>query len=151
MSNDTYFNKVASQFVDPRLLGLASLDKAYEQWIHGTFYRLNVYFNKAVVIKHVQVGSELKYLPNNSYELFIFFIISERSILFFQVPSHTIPDLWPSVGGVLGLWAGISVISSLEIISLIFSFCHINLIKAFYGRNESNTKVKDLGDEGSKT
>ena len=51
--NDNNFNNTST--VDSSLLGLESLHKAYEQWVHGTFYRLNVYFNKAVVIKHAQV------------------------------------------------------------------------------------------------
>ena len=62
-----------------------------EQWVKKHFARVNIYFTDTEVESHE------------------------------QVPSVGMADLWSSIGGVLGLWAGISIITVVEIINLIYN------------------------------
>ncbi len=81
---------------------LSSLKEAETKWVKDTFYRLNVYFQDQIVELHQQVLSQ------------------------------SFADLWSSIGGVCGLWLGISSITVVEIIEL----C-INMLKSCF-RSDSN-------------
>ena len=46
-----------------------------------------------------------------------------------QVPSYGLVDLWSDIGGILGLWAGISIITVLEILSFVGRLFGILMMK----------------------
>ncbi len=71
------------------LRNLSSLQEAQEKWIRQSFYRLNIYWLESSVEVHNQV---LKI---------------------------DIADLFSGIGGVLGLWTGISVITMVEFMAFI--------------------------------
>ncbi|XP_064625180.1 amiloride-sensitive sodium channel subunit beta-like [Lineus longissimus] len=66
-----------------------------------------------------------------------------------QKPSYLIPDFLADVGGTLGLWAGISVLTGAELIMLIISIARF-LAQTFTGRTDSNEKCKTGKDGESK-
>ncbi len=59
------------------------------KWIKESFYQVNIYFHQTAVEQHV------------------------------QEPSFSFPDLCSSIGGILGLWAGFSLMTIIEICSYI--------------------------------
>ena len=73
------------------LLQSNSLSELQSKWIGEYFYRLNVYFCEPDVTVHR------------------------------QVPSFSFGDFWSGVGGVLGIWAGASVLTLLEVFSFLGS------------------------------
>ena len=74
---------------------------ARNDWVYNTFFHVNIYFRDSTVV--VQK----------------------------QVPSITLSDFWSSIGGILGLWAGVSIITVIEVISLI-----ADLIKVTFTYNK---------------
>ena len=40
-----------------------------------------------------------------------------------QIPSYSLADLLSGVGGVLGLWAGVSVLTAVETFQFLFKSC----------------------------
>ncbi len=60
------------------------------KWVKDSFYRVNIYFRQSAVEQHKQVAS------------------------------ISVADFWSSVGGILGLWVGFSIITIIEVLSYIF-------------------------------
>ncbi len=81
------------------------LEQLKLRWVKDSFYRLNVYFKKSTVEQHIQVAS------------------------------FSLADLWSGVGGILGLWLGISVMTIIEV----FSFVFYSITNCFKGKNKTNT------------
>ncbi len=90
-------NKTMIPSINPRHLNLNSIEEAEIKWVHDSFYRLNIFFKESVVQVHKQV---LEYGP---------------------------ADFWSSLGGILGLWAGISIITVIELLEFLG-----HLLKVFY-------------------
>ena len=67
-----------------------TVDELNTKWVKESFYRLNIYFRQSTVEQHS------------------------------QIPSFTFADLWSGIGGILGLWVGISVITIIEMCTFIF-------------------------------
>ena len=78
-----------SPHVPKSLLKSDTLEDLHQKWIKESFYRLNIYFSEPFVTCHN------------------------------QIPSFSFEDFCSGIGGVLGLWAGASVLTILEL----FSFC----------------------------
>ena len=76
-----------------------SIEQTEMNWIKKNFHRLNVYFMKSTIEKHE------------------------------QMPKFGFTDLFSNVGGVLGLWVGVSFIKIFEILVL---GCQIILEKICY-------------------
>ena len=68
-----------------------TVSEAQEKWLRDSFYRLNIYFKETLV----------------QYQR--------------QIPSYSLADLWSDVGGVLGLWAGVSVVTVIETFHFLLS------------------------------
>ena len=81
--------------LDGALMKADTLEDALVNSVDNSFYRLNVYFQRGTVEKHK------------------------------QVPANGMVDLFSSMGGVLGLWVGSSVLSVIELGYLIVDVCHI--------------------------
>ncbi len=89
------------------------------KWVKDSFYRLNVYFRQSTVEQHTQVAS------------------------------FSFADMWSGVGGILGLWAGVSVMTLIEVFSFIVNFvkncikrdCHSNMTKV--ENIENNSRADD--------
>ena len=96
--------------LNPSHLNLANIEEAEKKWIKETFYRLNVYFRSTEVEMHTQM---LSYTP---------------------------ADLWSGIGGILGLWAGLSIITVLEFAELIISLlrCMLNCSETKHNSNNIN-------------
>ena len=108
---DIKIESLARVGFDPNLVKLAILgdQAAYsaivgerflaerKEWVYNSFFHVNVYFRDTAVTNQE------------------------------QVPSVTLSDLWSSIGGILGLWAGVSVITVIEVVSLVG-----NLIKSLF-------------------
>ena len=86
-----------------------TLEDALVNWVDNSFYRLNVYFQRGTVEKHK------------------------------QVPATGMVDLLSSMGGVLGLWIGSSVLSVIELGYLIVDICLI--LQKSCGKNVKRVKV----------
>ena len=109
--------------IDPELLKLAALGNqaAYDSivgleykaerndWIYNSFFHVNVYFKDTTVSKKE------------------------------QVPSVSLSDLWSSIGGILGLWAGVPIITVIEVVSLVARLINISI----YGKVKK-TNVKPV-------
>ena len=91
-------NMSLSPHVPESLLKSDTLGELHQRWVKESFYRLNIYFSEPFVICHK------------------------------QVPSFGFEDFFSGVGGVLGLWAGASVLTLLEL----FSFCGHLFIKSVH-------------------
>ena len=105
--------------INPSHLNLASIEEAEKKWIKESFYRLNIYFKSANVETYTQV---LSYTP---------------------------ADLWSGIGGILGLWAGLSIITVVEFMELITS-----LLRSMLNCNEAkhNGNITNLDPQaGNKT
>ena len=81
------------------------------KWVKESFYQVNIYFHQTAVEQHV------------------------------QEPSFSFPDLCSSIGGILGLWAGFSVMTIIEIWSYIVTVIYNGYKKANVMRK---TKVIDV-------
>ncbi len=79
------------------------------RWVWDSFYRLNVYFRESTVEQHIQVAS------------------------------FSFADLWSGIGGILGLWLGISVMTIIEIISFFANLMTIFCKKKNPVSENSNT------------
>ncbi len=66
-----------------------TLHELNAKWVKESFYRVNIYFRQTSVLQHI------------------------------QEPSVSFPDLCSSIGGVLGLWVGFSVMTIIEVWSFI--------------------------------
>ena len=66
-----------------------------KEWVRKNFVRLNIFFEDKTL---------------------------EMTV---QIPSYGLVDLCADIGGILGLWAGISIITVIEIVSFIFNLCVI--------------------------
>ncbi len=90
-------------------LHLNSVDEAQEKWVQDSFYRVNIYFKQPIVEVHKQI------LNSN------------------------MADLWSAVGGILGLWLGLSVVGAVEILQLIAKLFQILFTKVLF-----KTEVRPL-------
>lgn len=86
-----------------------NLEDALVRWVGNTFYRLNVYFKQGTVEKHT------------------------------QFPTYSTVDLWSSIGGILGLWIGCSVLSIMELGYLVMDICWA--MHKFCGNRNKKSKV----------
>ncbi len=75
------------------------------EWVEKSFVHVNLYFNDVIVQQQE------------------------------QVVSLSLADLWSSVGGVLGLWAGISIITVVEIVNLLITIVTL-LVAKIKNRNK---------------
>ncbi len=75
--------------IPEKYYSMSSLNELKKTWVKESFYRLNVYFRQIAVEQHTQVAS------------------------------FSFADMWSGVGGILGLWAGLSVMTIIEIITFI--------------------------------
>ncbi len=107
-------NKTMIPMLNPAHLGLESLEQAEIDWIRGSFYRLNVYFAEPVV--EVQR----------------------------QVLHYSEADLGSGIGGILGLWAGLSIVSIIEFIEYSITVC--KLVK--FRRKSPKKKEKYHNENG---
>ncbi len=94
-------NKRIIPMVSPQHLNLDSVEEAEVKWVQDSFYRLNVFFKAPVVEVHKQV---LNYGP---------------------------ADLGSSLGGILGLWAGISLITIIELLEFLCQLIKVMSHKVF--------------------
>ena len=85
VSWELFVNATLRPEIDKTLLDYIDVEDSLAQWIKTHFYRLNVYFRETAYEHHTQV---------------------ERISL---------TDLLSGIGGTLGLWCGISVITAVEI------------------------------------
>ncbi len=79
-------NKTMIPSINSQYLNLSSVEQAEIKWVKDSFYKLNIYFKEPVVQIHRQV---LDYGP---------------------------ADFWSALGGILGLWAGVSIITVIELL-----------------------------------
>ena len=86
-------------------MSVLSLDEVVylSEWIHKNFVHLNVYFKTKVIQQRV------------------------------QSPSFDMASLWCNVGGILGLWVGISVVSVTEGLVMV---CKLFLVVFAYTVNK---------------
>ncbi len=125
-TNKTKFEDVnAKQFksgtviiptVPDSLKNQSSLQEAQEKWIRQSFYRLNIYWMESSVEVHNQV------LKIN------------------------IADLFSGIGGVLGLWTGISVITMVEFMAFIATVGKI-VCQYYSGMFKQNTQVVSVNKQ----
>ncbi len=95
--------------LNPSHKALMSFNEARIKWVRDCFYRLNIYFKQPLVEVHA------------------------------QVLNYSFADLWSGVGGVCGLWAGVSVITGLEFLEFL-----TELLRAVLN---PKTKVKTNKDD----
>ncbi len=93
---------------------IKTLKELHSKWVRESFYHVNIYFRQMSVEQHV------------------------------QEPSFSFPDLCSSIGGILGLWAGFSVMTIIEIGSFIIkSICIVcSKKKTIASATVDNTVVK---------
>ena len=111
--NQSVYDRFKSMKITPSLDGALTkantLEDALVTWVDNSFYRLNIYFQLGTVEKHK------------------------------QVPATSMVDLYSSMGGVLGLWVGSSVLSVIELVYLIVDICL--LLQKSCGKNVKRAKV----------
>ncbi len=78
---------------------VTTLKELNAKWVKGSFYRVNIYFRQTSVEQH------------------------------FQVASFSLADLCSSLGGILGLWLGFSVMTIIEICSFIIKLMYNSCCK----------------------
>ncbi len=94
-------------------LNAESFDDARIRWVQDTFYRVNIYFKQPIVEVHRQI------LNSN------------------------MADLWSSIGGILGLWLGLTVVGGIEILGFIANLGQLFISKLFT-RTQVKPKTSDL-------
>ena len=113
--NETVLQKLYESVITPTImpehLNLNSYVEAIEKWMQDSFYRVNIYFKQPIVEVHKQI------LNSN------------------------MADLWSGVGGILGLWLGLSAIGAVEILQLITKMIQFIFERLF------KTKVKPLNKD----
>ena len=97
MLNDADLSNSFRLKIPNSLMKTKSLSDLQCKWIDGYFYRVNIYFSDLYVTVHK------------------------------QVPSFSFGDFWSGVGGVLGIWAGASVLTILEVFSFLGSLLSRNI------------------------
>ncbi len=93
--NQLESNQPLALEISPLFMNLSNVKQAQEHWVNKGFYRLNIYWKEASVEVHR------------------------------QVLSYNSADLGSGLGGILGLWAGISLISCVEFIVFIGTICKV--------------------------
>ncbi len=92
--------------------GISTQSALNTKWVKESFYRLNVYFRESTVEQHIQVAS------------------------------FSLADLWSGVGGILGLWLGISVMTIIETMSFL-----VNFVTNCFKRKTSNNMINVIRTE----
>ncbi len=106
-------NKTILPSIKQDLLNLSSIREAEIKWVQDSFYRLNIYFKDPVVEVHK------------------------------QVLNYSVADLAAGMGGILGLWGGVSVITVIEFMEFMG-----NLINGVYGNlKDRKSKVTVISPE----
>ena len=98
--------------INPQHLNLSSIEEAEIKWVQDSFSRLNIYIKEPVVQVHKQV---LDYSP---------------------------ADFGSNLGGILGLWAGISLITVIELLEFLFGLIRVMSEKACSYKNSHGSMVK---------
>ncbi len=93
-------NKTIIPSINPQHLNLSSVEEAEIKWVQDSFYRVNIYFKEPVVQVH-------------------------RQLL-----DYGLADFWSALGGILGLWAGISIITVIELFEFLCRLFKITSEKA---------------------
>ena len=93
---------------------MKTIDELNAKWVKDSFYRVNIYFRQSSV-------------EQNS-----------------QVPNFSFADLCSSIGGILGLWMGVSVMTIIEIVSYIIKSIYCSAAKK---TNVKETKVQPYSEE----
>ncbi len=88
-------NKTMIPSINAQYLNLSSVEQAEIKWVQESFYKLNIYFKEPVVQIHR------------------------------QVLDYGLADFWSALGGILGLWAGVSIITVIELLEFL---CHLLLV-----------------------
>ncbi len=105
---DLIFHATVDPDIDPSLKKLNSFKEALKVWVHGYFYRLNIFFKQRKTEVHR------------------------------QMVSFSITDLLSSVGGVLGLWLGFSAFTAIEILILLGKICYSPLKGSNNGKDQTH-------------
>ena len=87
--NQYLSNHTLVPFIPYSLLQPKDLYDLQKKWMEESFYRLNIFFSEP-------------------------FVTVQK-----QVPSFKFQDYWSGIGGVLGIWAGASVLTMLELCSFL--------------------------------
>ena len=92
-------------------LKLGSLEEAKRKWVQDTFYRVNIYFKQPVVEVHK------------------------------QILNSDMADLWSAIGGIVGLWLGLTVVGAVEILELAVKLLQLLISKMFAKRQAMDVKI----------
>ncbi len=87
--------------IKPDYLKLGSLEEARRKWVQETFYRVNIYFKQPVVEVHK------------------------------QILNSDMADLWSAIGGIVGLWLGLTVVGAVEILELAAKLLQLLISRCF--------------------
>ncbi len=80
------------------------------KWVKESFYRVNIYFRQSAVQQHSQLAS------------------------------FSFADLWSNIGGILGLWLGCSIMTIIEICSLIMKSLYNGCVKDSMGSKKKSVR-----------
>ncbi len=123
LCNETTYSTMVSVALWPRNAKVDAFIDLFVRDSNGTQYHHDFFSNFGPnATKIAQEMVKTKWVRSHFYRLNVFiknFVITE-----FRETAKTEPsELLSSVGGVFGFWAGISVLTGLEIIEFIFNFC----------------------------
>ena len=97
-------NTVFTPSIKPDYLKLDSLEEATRKWVQETFYQVNIYFKQPIVEVHK------------------------------QILNSDMADLWSAIGGVVGLWVGLTVVGAVEILELVAKLLQLLISKMLVKR-----------------
>ena len=101
--------------INPQHLNLSSIEQAEIKWVRDNFYRVNIYFKDPVVQVHK------------------------------QVLDYSATDFCSALGGILGLWAGVSIITVIELLEFLANL--INILFENPKNTTSTAKVKIIEEK----
>ena len=81
-------------------------------------------------------GTEFSNLINQNFARINIYFETQKVIEIRQSASMTLADLFANVGGAMGLWAGLSIVTVIEVMSLLFSLCAVLIRKCKTGNRK---------------
>ena len=100
------------------------------------YHNLKSYFN---IMPHDLSNEKLTAMKEITHANFLrlnVYVKDSKVMVTQQVPTYALSNLWSDIGGTIGLWAGLSFITVIEVIMLVITLIQVCLYKRIMKRKK---------------